>query len=99
MNTKSISKLREKNIQSAFIALASKKLTAREKMALKIIFEKEEQERMTQTVKYLAQQLNCAESTSWSIVRSLHSLELIAKESEKIVLSPSALIFMRGNHA
>ncbi len=99
MNTKSISKIYEKNLHHSFIALASKKLTAREKKALKIIFDKEEHERTTQTVKNLAQELNCAESTSWSILRSLNSLGLLEKESDKIVLSLSALLLVGGKNA
>ena len=82
MNSKKLNKINKQNLEQSFIALASVKLTPKEKKVLAFLSSREFFKNATQTVNELSLLLGCAQSTSWSVLRSLRSLKLINYELE-----------------
>ncbi len=85
------------SLTSCFIALASQKLNGTEKQALLLLAQSEEKNNATKTAKSIATQLQCAESTAWSTLRSLRSLGLITydEQNSTLTLSRSARMFIK----
>ncbi len=79
-------KIEKISLKSSFIALATIKMTKKEIAAIKIISMMKSQKNSTQTVKILSEEIICAESTAWMILRSLIKMKLIALENKKIIL-------------
>jgi len=90
MNSKKLNKINKQNLEQSFIALASVKLTSKEKKVLAFLSSREFFKNATQTVNELSLLLGCAQSTSWSVLRSLRSLKLINYENNGTVLELSA---------
>lgn len=74
-------------IKESFIALASHKLTLKEKQTLEFVSDNTSKLTISNLVKKLCVNLNCSESTAWSVIRTLRKLRLI--NSNKRILEPT----------
>ena len=94
---KNISANESSSLTSCFLAIASRKLNKREKLTLALLNRAEEKKSATKTAKALALDLQCAESTVWSTLRSLRSLGLVMVDQEQdvLTLSRSAKLIVR----
>lgn len=77
------------SIKTSFTAIAKKKLTSKERESL-LLLSTNNCKNLTQAANFLSQKLSCGLSTSWLVIRSLLSLNLIEEKEKGIVLSESA---------
>ena len=96
---KSINLISNKNlsVRQSFLAVAKCKLNIKEKTGLKFMA-RNKSNNATQAAKALSINLDCAESTGWSILRSLRSLNLIEysrTEKQQLVLSKAGKFLLR----
>lgn len=71
------------SMKNSFIALAIRKLTKKEISAIKTISTIRSRMNSTQIVKVLSEEISCAESTAWMILRSLIKMKLVILENKK----------------
>jgi hypothetical protein len=85
------------SLKNTFIALASKKLTKKERLAIEIISKIKEPKNSNKIVEIISNQINCAKSTSWAVFRSLIKMRLIIieKERNKVVITKSAKLLIK----
>ena len=99
MNSKKLNKINQQNsLEQSFVALASIKLTVKEKKVLAFLSSRESSKNATQTINEISSLLGCAESTAWSVLRSLRSLKLVDYDNHGSLLeiSVSAQLLING---
>lgn len=98
MNSKNLIKNQSSSIKQSFLAIALKKLTKKERQVLIFISSAMVKKNATQIAKDISLSLNCAESSAWSILKSLREMKLIEydKNGSELQLSKSAKILIGG---
>ena len=98
MNYNKISSATEPfSVKDCFLAIASRKLNNRERQTLLYLSKRKINKNATNTAKDIALNLKCAESTAWTLIRSLKSVGLLTYEdgSFSLKLSKPAQLFVK----
>ncbi len=84
-------------IKQSFLALASSKLTVKERKVISMLLQNKNVKNATQTVKDISSSLSCAPSTAWSVLRSLKSMHLVNYgEKTLLEISESGKLLVKG---
>ena len=85
-------------IKQAFVKLAECKLNLKEKQTLLFISNNKTKLPISILVKRLCVNLNCSDSTAWSVIRFLRKLILIHSDKGILELTPEGRLLVGGKN-
>ncbi len=96
MNSKNTISNKSLSTEQSFLAIALKKLTRRELQVLILLSSAETKKNATQSVKAIVSSLHYANSSAWSILKSLREMRLIEyNKGSYLELSSSAEVLVK----